>query len=137
MAMGKRNQYQSIFRAANFLGLFPVSGLFTTPKKGNDGEQAERGNVQEMEFRPASWRLLATFIFIVAVLFLEGMGIIHMLVATDRTYTDSHVDFVTYRHGTIASDLAPVLHYGATVTFYKDFVYFLIISICLIILIKF
>jgi hypothetical protein len=119
-AMGKRNQYQSIFRAANFLGLFPVSGLFTSSKKGNDGEQAERGNVQEMEFRPASWRLLATFIFIVAVLFLEGMGIIHMLVATDRSYTDSHVDFVTYRHGTIASDLAPVLHYGATVTFCRN-----------------
>ena len=114
--MGKRNQYQSIFRAANFLGLFPVSGLFTSSKTGNEGEQTVRGNVQQMEFRPASWRLLATFIFIVAVLFLEGMGIIHMLVATDSSYSDSNVDFVTYRHGTITSDLAPVLHYGATVT---------------------
>ena len=125
--MGGRNQYQSIFRAANFLGLFPVSGLFASTKKANDEEQAERRNVQEMEFKPASWRLLATFIFIVAVLFLEGMGIIHMLVATDRSYRDSHVDFVTYRHGTIASDLAPVLHYGATVNFYKDSIGFIII----------
>ena len=114
--MSGRNRYQSIFRAANFLGLFPVSGLFESSKKTNNGEQAERSHVDEIEFRPASWRLLATFVFIVAVLFLEGMGIIHMLISTDRSYTDSHIDFVTYRHGTIASDLAPVLHYGVTVT---------------------
>ena len=36
--MGKRNQYQSIFRAANFLGLFPVSGLFTSSKTGNEDD---------------------------------------------------------------------------------------------------
>ena len=114
--MSGGNRYQSIFKAANFLGLFPVSGLFGAPKKPKNGEQLERGHVEEVEFRPASWRLLATFIFIIAVLFLEGMGIIHMLISTDRSYTDSHIDFVTYRHGTITSDLAPVLHYGATVT---------------------
>ena len=111
------NRYQSIFRAANFLGLFPVSGLFGSPKKPKNGEQAERGQVEDIEFRPASFRLLATFVFIIAVLFLEGMGIIHMLISTDRSHTDSHIDFVTYRHGTITSDLAPVLHYGATVNY--------------------
>ena len=109
------NRYQSIFRAANFLGLFPVSGLFGSPKKPKNGEQAERGQGEDIEFRPASFRLLATFVFIIAVLFLEGMGIIHMLISTDQSYTDSHIDFVTYRHGTITTDLAPVLHYGATV----------------------
>ena len=112
-----RSQYQSIFRAAHFLGLFPVSGLSTSSKRRKDGEIAERSDAEGIVFRPASWRLLATFVFIVAVLFLEGMGLIHMLVATDRSFKDSHVNFVTYRHGTIASDLAPVLHYGATVIF--------------------
>ena len=114
--MSTGNRYQSIFRAANFLGLFPVSGLFGASKKSKDGEQDDRNHVEDIEFRPASWRLLATFVFIVAVLFLEGMGIIHMLISTDRSYTDSHIDFVTYRHGTITTDLAPVLHYGVTVT---------------------
>ena len=114
--MSKRSRYQAIFRAANFLGLFPVSGLFESSKKIKDGELGQRENVQAIEFRPASWRLLATLIFIIAVLILEGMGIIHMLVSTDGSYTESHIDLVTYRHGTIASDLAPVLHYGATVT---------------------
>ena len=31
--MSGGNRYQSIFRAANFLGLFPVSGLFESSKK--------------------------------------------------------------------------------------------------------
>ena len=113
--MKRGNRYQSIFRAANFLGLFPVSGLFGSSRKTKDGEQGDIRNENEIEFRPVSFRVLATFLFIIAVLLLEGMGIIHMLVATDSSYTKSHVDFVTYRHGTIASDLAPVLHYGATV----------------------
>ena len=116
--MSKVRRYQAIFRAANFLGLFPVSGLFASSKKIKDGELGHRESVQEIEFRPASWRLLATLIFIIAVLILEGMGIIHMLVSTDGSHTESHVDFVTYRHGTIASDLAPVLHYGATVIYF-------------------
>ena len=119
--MSKRSRYQAIFRAANFLGLFPVSGLSASTKKIKDGELGQRESVQEIEFRPASWRLLATLIFIIAVLILEGMGIIHMLVSTDGSYTESHIDFVTYRHGTIASDLAPVLHYGATVMNFQIF----------------
>ena len=119
--MSRRSRYQAIFRAANFLGLFPVSGLFESSKKIKDGELGQRENVQAIEFRPASWRLLATLIFIIAVLILEGMGIIHMLVSTDGSYTESHIDLVTYRHGTIASDLAPVLHYGATVTSFLTF----------------
>ena len=112
---GGRNQYQSIFRVAHFLGLFPVSGLHLTSKGKTDGERGGVGSASGVEFRPASWRLLATCIFILAVLLLEGLGIIHMLVAADP-YPDSHVHFVTYRHGTIASDLAPVLHYGAKVS---------------------
>ena len=115
MGTGGRNQYQSIFRIAHFLGLFPVSGLHFTSKGKSDGERGVEGGANGVQFRPASWRLLATFIFILAVLLLEGLGIIHMLVAADP-YPESYVHFVTYRHGTIASDLAPVLHYGATVS---------------------
>ena len=75
---GGKSEYASIFRAAHFLGLFPVYGLYTSPKGGSkNNEHATSGG---LEFRPGSWRLVATFLFIVAVLLLEGLGIIHMLV---------------------------------------------------------
>ena len=89
--------FGTIFRAAHFLGLFPVSGMGSG----------------EIEFKPLSLKLIATVLFIIAVLVLEGLGLVHMLIVGRKT---SNIDLDNfYRQGTIAADLAPVLHYGATV----------------------
>lgn len=90
-------QVSSVFKAAYYLGLFPVSGI--------------GGNV---EFKPLSLKLIATVAFILAVLVLEGLGLIHMMISGKRS-GNANVDNL-HRQEWMSADLAPVLHYGSTVS---------------------
>ena len=77
------------------VGLFPVSGL-------------DKESSSSIEFRPASFRLLATICFVLAVILLEGLGLLHMLLF-DENRKDSNFNAIN-------STFAPVLHYGTTVS---------------------
>ncbi len=123
-----------VFRGAQMAGLFPVSGL----KKG--GSRSIKNNITNnnkdtIEFRPASFRLIATVVFVLAVVVLEGLGLLHMLLnrrrpplevengnaigGSDLEAEDGEGEGVQqsdYKHGSgINSNLAPVVHYGTTV----------------------
>ena len=50
------------------VGLFPVTGL-----------KSKSDSTENIEFRPISFRLVATVLFIFAVILLEGVGLLHML----------------------------------------------------------
>ena len=94
-----RNQnFRKVFQGAQMVGLFPVTGLKSIPESN-----------ETIEFRPISFRLLATVMFIFAVIVLEGLGLLHMLLFSQNE--DS------YLHGrnVMNSNFAPVLHYGTTV----------------------
>ena len=93
----RKTIFKNVFRGAQMVGLFPVSGL----DKESSG----------IEFRPASLRLFATICFVLAVVILEGLGILHMLLFNEDNNPSS--DFK--HHSTISSNFAPVLHYGTTV----------------------
>ena len=93
----RKTSFKNVFRGAQMVGLFPVSGL----DKESSG----------IEFRPASLRLFATICFVLAVVILEGLGILHMLLFNEDNNPSS--DFK--HHSTISSNFAPVLHYGTTV----------------------
>ena len=92
----RKTSFKNVFRGAQMVGLFPVSGL--------DRES-------NIEFRPASFRLLATVCFVLAVVILEGLGILHMLLFNE----DNHPNSDFKHHSAISSNFAPVLHYGTTV----------------------
>ena len=92
----RKTSFKNVFRGAQMVGLFPVSGL--------DKESS-------IEFRPASFRLLATVCFVLAVVILEGLGILHMLLFNE----DNHPNSDFKHHSAISSNFAPVLHYGTTV----------------------
>ena len=92
----RKTSFKNVFRGAQMVGLFPVSGL--------DKESS-------IEFRPASFRLLATVCFVLAVVILEGLGILHMLLFSQ----DNHPNSDFKHHSAISSNFAPVLHYGTTV----------------------
>ena len=79
------------------VGLFPVSGL-------------DKESSSSIEFRPASFRLLATICFVLAVVVLEGLGLLHMLLFS---HEEKNSDF---SKANINSNFAPVLHYGTTVS---------------------
>ena len=76
-----QSSFVSIFRAANSLGLFPVSGMSGT-------------HAGDVEFRPLSIRVVATGLFFLAVLVLEGLGLVHMLVIGRPTHSET-----TGKHG--------------------------------------
>ena len=84
------------------VGLFPVSGL-------------DKESSSSIEFRPASFRLLATICFVLAVVVLEGLGLLHMLLFSQEK---NNSDFKPHNSSTAAinSNFAPVLHYGTTVS---------------------
>ena len=82
-------------------GLFPVTGLKSKPDNSNEN----------IEFRPVSFRLVATVVFIFAVIFLEGLGLLHMLLFSQDKNGNAHGNHV------MNSNFAPVLHYGTTVSY--------------------
>ena len=81
-------------------GLFPVTGLKSKPESN-----------ENIEFRPVSFRLVATVVFIFAVIFLEGLGLLHMLLFSQDKNGNAHGNHV------MNSNFAPVLHYGTTVSY--------------------
>ena len=101
------------------VGLFPVTGL-----------KSKSDSTENIEFRPISFRLVATVLFIFAVILLEGVGLLHMLLfryihmkngkynwnLISRNFFSQREEPV-YAHGNaiMNSNLAPVLHYGTTV----------------------
>ena len=83
-------------------GLFPVTGLKSKPDSTAN---------ENIEFRPVSFRLVATVVFIFAVIFLEGLGLLHMLLFSQDKNGNAHGNHV------MNSNFAPVLHYGTTVSY--------------------
>ena len=110
------------------VGLFPVTGL-----------KSKSDSTENIEFRPISFRLVATVLFIFAVILLEGVGLLHMLLfryenvkkiwtvyVCTTVFCQIRIVFTkffsqreepVYAHGNaiMNSNFAPVLHYGTTV----------------------
>ena len=111
------------------VGLFPVTGL-----------KSKSDSTENIEFRPISFRLVATVLFIFAVILLEGVGLLHMLLFRYENVKKIWTVFIcvtlyfvksesfsrnffsqreepVYAHGNaiMNSNFAPVLHYGTTV----------------------
>lgn len=65
--------------------------------------------------RPTSLRLIATFLCLLALLVMEALGLVHIFILgkTGRHFWVSQEGHVV-RNGSLVSDYAPVVHYGAT-----------------------
>lgn len=100
---GKTSGFRSVFRAAQCLGLFPVSGL--------------RKSESQVEFKPVSLKFFAFLLCLLALIVMEGLGLVNIFLLGK-----SKKDFKVSQEGYIApnlslvSDVAPVVHYGTSVS---------------------